>query len=79
MATIKLSKLPDRTPVKLTISISPGLHARLGEYAALYAEAYGQEEPIAELIPAILTSFLNGDRAFAKARGRGARMDGRSL
>jgi hypothetical protein len=26
MADIKLARLPDRTPVKLTISISPDLH-----------------------------------------------------
>ncbi|RJF91468.1 DUF2274 domain-containing protein [Sphingomonas cavernae] len=68
MAELKLAKLPDRTPVKLTISVSPDLHRALNQYAALYSEIYGQEEPIAELIPAMLGSFLESDRAFARAR-----------
>jgi hypothetical protein len=74
--SIKLGKLPDRTPVRLTINVSPALHARLAAYAAIYAEAYGQEEPIVELIPAILSSFLDADRAFAKARRQRPREEG---
>lgn len=65
---LKLSKLPDRVPVKLTIAIAPDLNQALAEYAALYAETYGQQEPVADLIPAMLSSFLDSDRAFAKAR-----------
>jgi hypothetical protein len=42
----------------------------LQEYAALYAESYGREEPIAELIPAMLTAFLESDRGFARSRIR---------
>ena len=68
MAELKLRKLPDRTPVKLTISISPDLHQALGEYTRIYSEAYGEAEPVQELIPAMLASFLDSDRAFAKAR-----------
>lgn len=68
MADLKLAKLPDRTPVKLTISVSPDLHRALNQYAALYSETYGQEESIAELIPAMLGSFHESDRAFARAR-----------
>lgn len=70
MADLKLGKLPDRVPVKLTVAIFPDLHQALQDYAALYAQAYGQEEPIAELIPAMLASFLESDRAFAR-RGKG--------
>ena len=68
MPDLKLAKLPDRTPIKLAITITPDLHQALQEYAALYASAYGREEPVAELVPAMLTAFLEGDRAFAKAR-----------
>lgn len=68
MADLKLGKLPDRVPVKLTVAILPELHQALQDYAALYAQAYGQEEPVAELIPAMLASFLESDRAFAKIR-----------
>ena len=68
MADLKLPRLPDRIPVKLTISVSPELHGALVEYAALYAEAYGREEPIVELVPAMLTAFLESDRGFMRSR-----------
>jgi hypothetical protein len=68
MADLKLAKLPDRTPVKLTIAVMPDLHQALTDYAALYAKTYGQDEPVAELIPAMLSAFLEGDRAFARTR-----------
>jgi len=47
MADLKLGKLPDRVPVKLTVAVLPDLHRALQDYAALYAQAYGHEEPIA--------------------------------
>lgn len=70
MAEIKLPKLPDRTPVKLAIVITPQLNQALQDYAAIYAEKYGREEPVTELIPAIVTAFLETDRAFNAARKR---------
>ncbi|TGV31988.1 DUF2274 domain-containing protein, partial [bacterium M00.F.Ca.ET.168.01.1.1] len=36
--------------------------------AALYRQTYGQSETVAELIPFMLAAFLEGDRAFARAR-----------
>lgn len=71
MADLKLPKLPERTPVKITIAVSPNLKGTLDEYAAVYAASYGQDESVADLIPAILETFLAGDRAFAKAKKRG--------
>jgi len=68
VAELRLRKLPDRTPVKVTISLSPELNQALLDYAALYGEVYGQPEPVQELIPAMLASFLEGDRAFARRR-----------
>ena len=68
MADLKLAKLPDRTPVKLTIHVSPELNQALGEYAELYRQTYGAAEPVAELVPAILASFLESDRGFARHR-----------
>lgn len=70
MAELKLGKLPDRTPTKLSITITPDLYQTLRDYARLYAEAYGQEEPIAELIPAMLTAFLDSDRSFIRLRSK---------
>lgn len=71
MADLKLPQLPDRTPVKLTVVMLPDLHQRLTAYAALYATTYGKDEPVSELIPAILASFLDSDRTFARARSSG--------
>ena len=68
MAELKLGKLPDRTPVKLAITITPDLQAALQSYAAIYAATYGVEEPVADLVPVMLTAFLESDRGFVKAR-----------
>lgn len=70
MAQLRLAKLPDRTPVKLSITVAPDLHRALVDYAAAYEEEYGQAEPVTELIPAILASFLESDRGFARKRNR---------
>lgn len=68
MADLKLAKLEDRTPVKIALTVMPELHRALTDYAALYAQAYGREEPLSELIPAMLGAFLESDRAFARSR-----------
>jgi hypothetical protein len=68
VADLKLTKLPDRTPVKLSITLTPELHKALGDYAAIYNETYGQSEPLTELVPHMLAAFLASDRGFAKAR-----------
>lgn len=67
---LKLPKLPDRTPVKITITVMPDLYRLLQDYVAAYAEAYDQEEPLTELIPAMLASFLDSDRGFVRCRGK---------
>lgn len=41
MADLRLGKLPDRVPVKLTISVSPELNRALSDYARAYEQAYG--------------------------------------
>ena len=68
MPDLKLAKLPDRTPIKLAITITPDLNQGLQEYAALYASAYGCEAPVTDLVPAMLSAFLESDRAFARSR-----------
>jgi len=68
MPELKLSKLPDRTPVKITITVSPDLNRSLRDYGELYREIYGTAESIPELIPFMLETFLESDRGFAKAR-----------
>ena len=67
MPELKLARLPDRTPVKITVTVMPDLNNALQAYAELYREAYGQSETVAELIPYMLLAFLDGDRGFARA------------
>lgn len=66
MPDIKLGRLPDRTPVKLALSVSPNLHRLLSDYAAFYRQAYGEPAQLADLIPAMLEAFLASDRAFLR-------------
>lgn len=72
MPDLKLAKLPDRTPVKLAITITPDLHQALQDYARLYASVYGCEAPVTELVPAMLAAFLDSDRAFSRAKSGGS-------
>lgn len=65
---LKLQPLPDRVPSKLTITLQPDLKRALDDYAALYARTYGAEEPVAELVPFMLESFLKADLGFRKGR-----------
>jgi len=73
MRLIKLDRLPDRTSVRISISLSPEPNRRLTDYAAAYECAYGKAEPLGELIPAILTAFLDSDRGFARRSKGGER------
>ena len=69
VSELKLPRLPDRTPVKMTILVLPELADALQQYAAAYERAYGRSEAISDLIPFMLAAFLESDRAFT----RGAR------
>lgn len=68
---LKLAKLPDRTPVRIVITVSPDLNRDLIAYAEAYRQAYGHAEAVADLIPSMLEVFLASDRGFAKARKDG--------
>jgi hypothetical protein len=71
---MRLPKLPDRTPVKLTTTLQPALATRLRAYADFYAETYGAREEVADLVPFMLEAFLDGDADFRRAsRGGGTK------
>ena len=69
MAQLKLGKIPDEKPVRLTIELPAAIHRDL----VAYAEALGREtgqgtiEPV-KLIAPMLARFMATDRAFAKLR-----------
>jgi hypothetical protein len=70
MPDLKLARLPDRKPVKMSIIVNPTLSQKLGAYAAAYKQTYGDDEEIEELIPYMLEQFLDGDRSFKGRRRR---------
>lgn len=70
MADLKLPKLPDRTPVKITISVLPDVSEALNAYADAYEATYGRRESVSDLIPFMLDSFLANDRAFKRWRAK---------
>ena len=66
--TLKLSRLPNRTPVKLTCSFPPEIHEALKSYAAIYQETYGETEALEDLVPFIVGAFIQNDAEYRKQR-----------
>ncbi len=66
--SLKLEKLPDRDPAKISFTASPELKAALNDYAELYRCAYGQKESVADLIPFTLDAFMTADQGFKPSR-----------
>ena len=66
--TLKLDRLPDREAVKITFTADAELKAALNDYAEIYRRTYGQKETVAELIPFMLSAFMDADPGFKRAR-----------
>ncbi|MEL6694559.1 MAG: DUF2274 domain-containing protein, partial [Pseudomonadota bacterium] len=64
----RLAKLPDRTPIRMSVSIDPDLALALGDYVEIYGQTYGKPEKPETLIPAMLETFLGSDAGFKRAR-----------
>jgi len=66
MGELKLAKLPDRTPVKLTVTLGAEVHQMLKDYAELYQATYGTTEQVTDLIPYMLETFVQSDKGFVR-------------
>jgi len=66
--TLRLDRLPDRTPGRMSLSVDPELASALSDYAEIYRQTYGAEEKPETLIPAMIESFLASDAGFKRAR-----------
>ena len=66
--TLRIGKLPDLTPVKLTVSLDREVHQMLEYYARIYSESYGEAVKPSELIPSMIAGFLASDNGFKRAR-----------
>ena len=66
--TLRIGKLPDLTPVKLTVSLNPEVHKMLEDYARIYSDNYGEAVKPSQLIPSMIDGFLATDNGFKRAR-----------
>lgn len=66
--SLKLDRLPSRKPVKLTITLEPETFDALEDYARIYAEEYGDEEPVNVIASYMIGDFMEGDAAFKRRR-----------
>ena len=65
---LKIAKLRDMTPTKISINVTPDLKSDLDVYARLYERAYGDKQDVTNLIPLMLEGFLASDSGFKKAK-----------
>lgn len=68
MTKLKLSRIDDDKPVKLTVELPAGVHRDLVAYAEILGREGGQLVTPEKLIAPMLTRFMATDRAFAKVR-----------
>jgi hypothetical protein len=68
MPDLKLGRLPNRTPVKMAISIMPDYEEALRDYAAIHSAQHGVESTPADIASGMVEQFIINDREFAKAR-----------
>lgn len=68
MTTLKLGRIPDERPVKLTIEVPAPLHRKLVVYGEALARETGQAEPIppARIAPPMIAGYIDSDKEFAK-------------
>lgn len=67
MTQLKLGPLPDKSTVRMTITIPTTLKAQLDRYAALHSKNFGAEVDATTLVPLMLAMFLTRDKAFQRS------------
>jgi len=67
MNKLRLGPLPKTENLKVTLTCPASLKADLERYAALHAQAYGEEVDALTLIPHMLEAFMARDRVFRRA------------
>lgn len=64
---LRLGPLPRSEVVRLTVTLPASVKADLDCYADLYAAAYGEPVDAAALVPHVLATFMERDRAFRRS------------
>ena len=67
-STLRLGPIPKSTPVRITIVVTAEFKSQLDRYAEIHARAWGEAIDVADLIPHMLRAFVDGDKAFRRAR-----------
>ncbi len=69
MTKLKLGRLVDDKPVKVTVELPADLHRDLNAYATALGQEQGQpiSDPVKLIVP-MLERFIATDRGFAKIR-----------
>jgi hypothetical protein len=65
---LKLSALPDDTPVKLTIELPAAVHRDFVAYGEALAQSGGRLVESSKLVAPMLSRFMSTDREFARIR-----------
>jgi len=65
---LKIGAIPERKPVKITVSLPPDIGDALDDYAEIHAREFGRKTPVGELAALMIEQFLNSDAAFKRAR-----------
>lgn len=65
---LRLNKLPDRIPVRLSISAAPDIARALNDHPDICRQAYGTEEEPGARIPAMLDHFPGTGPGVQRAR-----------
>lgn len=78
MSSLKLGRLAEEKPVKLTVELPARVHRDLVRYGELLERETGENNPIdpARLIAPMLARFMATDRGFARLRRGGGDQPG---
>jgi len=68
MPKLKLTTIPDDSPVKLTITFSGEQHRLLAAYAEAVSKESGRSVTSDKLVPHIVDRFIATDRVFARSK-----------
>lgn len=72
---LRLGPLPKAETVRLTVTLPAAVKADLDRYAELYAATYGEPVDAAALVPHMLATFMDRDRAFRRAQAASGSKD----
>lgn len=73
MTRLKLGRLDEERPVKVTVELPAAVHRDLVRYGEILARETGEPIPVepTRLVAPMLARFMGTDRGFAKSRSRG--------